>query len=259
MEETKEQIQSPQEEAPIPSETLGNKVPNSFEELNAMKREEIPPEEHFNKTQSTFAKNANTILQSQNPVQYKSKEDPLIRYANSMNLPKDVSTVKMPKKEENAKYEIPPSEYIWNAPYLKKTQIFPSYAIAPDYPTQQMLKEFSTKLRERSCDEQEYLKTIDVKDFVKYDRDNLWRTSNEVMNQYIPPIERGTNDSSTGLKTTISPIQAKHDKEAENHIYFDPLKKYAQTAEDEGNHIERNTLDNHKLKHNNYFPMSRLV
>ena len=51
MEETKEQIQSPQEEAPIPSETLGNKVPNSFEELNAMKREEIPPEEHFNKTQ----------------------------------------------------------------------------------------------------------------------------------------------------------------------------------------------------------------
>ena len=47
------------------------------------------------------------------------------------------------------------------------------------------------------------------------------------MNQYIPPIEGGTNDTSTGLKTTISPIQAKHDKEAENHIYFDPLKKYA--------------------------------
>ena len=122
-----------------------------------------------------------------------------------------------------------------------------------------MLKEFSTKLRERSCGEEEYLKKIEVKDFVKYDRDNLWKTSNDVMNQYIPPIERGTNDSSTGLKTTISPIQAKHDKEAENHIYFDPLKKYAQTAEDEGNHIERNPLDNHKLKHNNYFPMSRLV
>ena len=122
-----------------------------------------------------------------------------------------------------------------------------------------MLKEFSTKLRERSCGENEYIKKVDVKDFVKYDRDNLWRTSNEVMNQYIPPIERGVNDSSTGLKTTISPIQAKHDKEAENHIYFDPLKKYAQTAEDEGNHIERNPLDNHKLKHNNYFPMSRLV
>ena len=50
-----------------------------------------------------------------------------MRYANSMNLPKDTCTVKMPKKVENAKYQIPPSEYIWNAPYLKKTQIFPSY------------------------------------------------------------------------------------------------------------------------------------
>ena len=96
-----------------------------------------------------------------------------------------------------------------------------------------MLKEFSTKLRERSGADEEYIKKIDVNDFVKYDRDNLWRTSNEVMNQYIPPIERGCNDASTGLKTTISPIQAKHDKEAENHTYFDPLKKYAQTAEDE--------------------------
>ena len=36
-----------------------------------------------------------------------------------------------------------------------------------------MLKEFSTKLRERSCGEEEYLKKIEVKDFVKYDRDNL--------------------------------------------------------------------------------------
>ena len=41
-----------------------------------------------------------------------------------------------------------------------------------------MLKEFSTKLRERSCGENEYIKKVDVKDFVKYDRDNLWRTSN---------------------------------------------------------------------------------
>ena len=122
-----------------------------------------------------------------------------------------------------------------------------------------MLKEFSRKLRERSCGEEEYTKPVDVADFVKYDKDNLWRTSNDVMNQYIPPIEGGTNDTTTGLKTTISPIQAKHDKEAENHIYFDPLKKYAQTAEDEGNHIERNPLDNYKLKNKNYFPMSRLV
>ena len=57
MEETKEQIQPPQEEAPIPEETLGNRVPNSFEELNAMRRAEVPPEQNFSKTQSTFANN----------------------------------------------------------------------------------------------------------------------------------------------------------------------------------------------------------
>ena len=44
-----------------------------------------------------------------------------------------------------------------------------------------MLKEFSTKLRERSCGEQEYIKQVDVADFVKYDKDNLWRTSNDVI------------------------------------------------------------------------------
>ena len=61
--------------------------------------------------------------------------------------------------------------------------------------------------------------------------------------------------SSTGLKNDISP----NDKEAKNHISFEPLKKYDQTTEDEVNHIEINPLDNHKLKHNNYFPKSRLV
>jgi hypothetical protein len=127
MEETKEQYQPPEEEEQIPAETLGNKVPNSFEELNAMRQNEIPPQENFNQTQSTFAKNGNTILQSPSKTFYNSRADPLVRYANSMNLPKDTCTVKMPRKEENAKYEIPPSEYIWNAPYLKKTQIFPSY------------------------------------------------------------------------------------------------------------------------------------
>ena len=127
MEETKEQIQPPQEQAPIPEETLGNRVPNSFEELNAMRRAEVPPEQNFSKTQSTFAKNGNTILQPPTRTQYIPKEDPLVRYANSMHLPKDVDIVKKPRNEENAKYEIPPSEYIWNAPYLKKTQIFPSY------------------------------------------------------------------------------------------------------------------------------------
>ena len=127
MEETKEQYQPPEEEQQIPAETLGNKVPNSFAELEAMRQGEIPPQENFNKTQSTFAKNGNTILQNPSKTFYNPRDDPLVRYANSMNLPKDTSTVKMPKKEENAKYQIPPSEYIWNAPYLKKTQIFPSY------------------------------------------------------------------------------------------------------------------------------------
>ena len=128
MEETKEQYQPPEEEEEqIPAETLGNKVPNSFEELNAMRQNEIPPQENLNQTQSTFAKSGNTILQSPSKTFYNPRADPLVRYANSMNLPKDTCTVKMPRKEENAKYEIPPSEYIWNAPYLKKTQIFPSY------------------------------------------------------------------------------------------------------------------------------------
>ena len=44
-----------------------------------------------------------------------------------MNLPKFTATVKPQNLQENQKYEIPESEYIWNPPYLKKTQIFPSY------------------------------------------------------------------------------------------------------------------------------------
>ena len=72
-----------------------------------------------------------------------------------------------------------------------------------------MLKEFSTKLRQRSCAEEEYLKKVNVEDFVKYDKTNLWRTSNEIMNQHIPTIEGGTNDTTTGLKTTISPRSGK--------------------------------------------------
>jgi hypothetical protein len=122
-----------------------------------------------------------------------------------------------------------------------------------------MKKDFTKKYRERSCGLDEYTKQIQPEDFVKYDRDNLWKTSNDVMNQYVPPIENGSNDSSTGLKTDISPIMAKILKEHENKEYFDPLKKYAQIAEDEGNHIERNPLNNHKLIQNSYFPMSRLV
>jgi len=35
----------------------------------------------------------------------------------------------------------------------------------------------------------------------------------------INVLQEITNDSSARLKTTISPIQFKHDKETENHIY----------------------------------------
>ena len=122
-----------------------------------------------------------------------------------------------------------------------------------------MKKEFTRRLRERSCDPHEYTKNVQVEDFVKYDKENLWKTSNDVMNRFVPTIERGSNDASTGLKTNISPIMAKKQKEMEKKEYFDPLKKYAQIAEDEGNHIERNPLNNHKLIQNSYFPMSRLV
>lgn len=161
-------------------------------------------------------------------------------------------------KEEN-KYEIPPSEYIWDAPYLKQNQIFPMCSTAKQHPTMQMLKMFSRKLTERSNAPEEYIKPIDVNDLVKYDRDELWKTSNDVMNQYIPPIENGASDSSTGLKTSISPIQAKRMKESEQKEYYDPLKRYATRAENEGNHIERNPLNNHKLINNNYFLMSRVI
>jgi hypothetical protein len=125
MEATKETVQEQQE--PTQTKNLGNNVPNTFEELNAMRQNQnlSPYPNTLNKTQSTFAQNANSILQSS--TQYKSKEDPVNRFAKSMNLPKDVSIVKMPKNVEKTKYQIPPSEYIWDAPYLKKTQIFPSY------------------------------------------------------------------------------------------------------------------------------------
>ena len=91
-------------EKPSPEFNLGNKVPNSFEELNAM-------------TKNRYANNN----------EEKPKYDSTLRFARSMNLPKCTSTVKSQNISENKKYEIPESEYIWNPPYLKKTQIFPSY------------------------------------------------------------------------------------------------------------------------------------
>ena len=125
MEETKEQIQE-QSEKPE-TKSLGNKVPNTFEELNEMRQSpnQNPYPNTLSQTHSTFAKHGNTILQSS--TKCKCKGDPLCRFAKSMNLPIDTCTVKMQKKKKKTKYEIPPSEYIWDAPYLKKTQIFPSY------------------------------------------------------------------------------------------------------------------------------------
>ena len=123
MEETKEQTkEKPEIEEP---KSFGNKVPNSFEELNAMRQNQNPYPNTLNKTHSSFVQHGNSVLQSS--TQYNSKEDPVNRFAKSMNLPKDTSIVKMPKNVEKTKYQIPPSEYIWDAPYLKKTQIFPSY------------------------------------------------------------------------------------------------------------------------------------
>ena len=83
---------------------LGNKVPNSFEELNAM-------------TNNRYSNN----------IEEKPQLESTLRFARSMNLRKFTSTVKSPNSQKNQKYEIPESEYIWNPPYLKKTQIFPSY------------------------------------------------------------------------------------------------------------------------------------
>ena len=130
MEATKEQIK----EQPNLTQTqpLGNKVPNTFEELNAMRQSQNQSPypntlNTLNKTHSNFVRNGNTILQCTSSTQYKSKEDPVTRFAKSMNLPKDTSIVRMPKSVDKVKYKIPPSEYIWDAPYLKKTQIFPSY------------------------------------------------------------------------------------------------------------------------------------
>ena len=91
-------------EKPAQEFNLGNKVPNSFEELNAM-------------SQNRYADNN----------QEKPQLGSTLKLARSMNLQKFTSTVKPPNLDENQKYEIPESEYIWNPPYLKKTQIFPSY------------------------------------------------------------------------------------------------------------------------------------
>ena len=98
-------------EAEKPKFKLGNKVPNSFEDLN------------------TMAKNRYSTANTEGNI-----NNSTLRFARSMNLQKFTSTVKMPNLEtEKEKYEIPESEYIWNPPYLKKTQIFPSYVRKNNY------------------------------------------------------------------------------------------------------------------------------
>lgn len=95
---------------------LGNKVPNTFAELNEMtKGKYAVPQSNLESTNATIS------MANVDP------NDPVLRFAKSMNLPKDTCTVGMPPQKSGEKYQIPESEYIWNAPYLKKTQIFPSY------------------------------------------------------------------------------------------------------------------------------------
>ena len=81
MEETKEQIQEQPEK--IETKTLGNKVPNTFEELNEMRQSQNqnPYPNTLSQTHSTFAKHGNTILQSS--TKCKCKGDPLCRFAKS--------------------------------------------------------------------------------------------------------------------------------------------------------------------------------
>ena len=38
-----------------------------------------------------------------------------------------MATHERQKQKQKTRYEIPQSEYIWDAPYLEKTQIFPSF------------------------------------------------------------------------------------------------------------------------------------
>ena len=93
MEATREPVQQQQQTVPPEANTLGNKVPNSFAELEAMRQNTNPYPNSFSKTSTNFAQHGNTILSS---TQYRSKEDPVTRFAKSMNLPKDTCTVKMP-------------------------------------------------------------------------------------------------------------------------------------------------------------------
>ena len=88
------------------TQKLGNQVPNSFEELNAMTggKYSVPQQE----------------VEVQQPVEEQKIEE------NQQPSVQENYHKTQPVMEEQ-KYQIPESEYIWNAPYLKKTQILPNY------------------------------------------------------------------------------------------------------------------------------------
>ena len=52
-----------------------------------------------------------------------------------------------------------------------------------------MRKDFTNKYLERSIRPNEYTKKIDCTDFIKYDSNNLWKSSYDVMTQHVPKIE----------------------------------------------------------------------
>ena len=88
MEATREPVQQQQQTIPTEANTLGNRVPNSFAELEAMRQNTNPYPNSFSKTSTNFAQHGNTILQSSSQCkQCKQKRDPLCCYAKSMNLP----------------------------------------------------------------------------------------------------------------------------------------------------------------------------
>ena len=66
-----------------------------------------------------------------------------------------MATQERPKMTENKRYEIPESENIWEAPYLEKTQIFPSYVKINKYNLKKNL-ENSTRLSNTSNEKRFY-------------------------------------------------------------------------------------------------------
>lgn len=124
-----------------------------------MEAKETKPEivlnKHFLADENINSMSNNRYQKHQISHQKIDPEAPTIRFARSMNFPKDSpifslkfnnknnqnlkinlnvnnnlsqsSLQKTSQVSESQQFEIPQNEYIWEAPYLKKTQIFPSY------------------------------------------------------------------------------------------------------------------------------------